>query len=411
MIEVGTIVAHILLFISLYFEIFLLLTFLEGKHEMKKSPRESSYAPSVTVIVPCFNETKTLTKTVNSLLSLDYPKDKLSIFIVDDGSTDDTWSVMQKFKENQSISLFQKENGGKFTALNLGISQAKSEIVGCLDADSFVDRKALRRIIERFENPEISAVTPAIKVSSPKNIIERIQSAEYAFSAFIRKTFSYLGAIYIAPGPFSFFRREIFEKIGPYRHAHNTEDLEMALRLQTKRLKIDNAHDAYVYTIAPKTPRALYKQRVRWIHGFLENARDYRFLFFRPGYGNLSMFVLPTATLSIFTALYFTAYSIWNAAVFIGNKIIEFSAVGLNLAIQPIQFDWFFFKTESIFILSSILIVLTIILIVTGKYILDRRVGFSRDILYFVLFYSFLAPFWLARSVYNTALSKKTSWR
>lgn len=411
MLDVGTIIAHVFLFVSLYFEIFLLVTFLEKRRELKESSGEPSYLPTATIVVPCWNEGKTLVKTVESLLGLDYPKEKLSILIVDDGSTDNTWEVMQQFKNTPNVRLIQKENGGKFTALNLGIAESHSEIIGCLDADSHVDTQALKRIAKRFENKEVQAVTPAILVNNPKNIIERIQSAEYAFSAFIRKTFSYIGAIYITPGPFSFFRRDIFEKIGPYRHAHNTEDLEIALRLQSKHFKIDNAHNAYVYTKAPRTPRALYKQRVRWIHGFLENARDYHFLFFKPRYGNLSMFVLPTATLSIFTALYFAFFAIWNMGLFVSNKIVEFSAVGINLTLQTPQFDWFFLRSESIFILSMILALLTISLILTGKYIVDRQVRFSRDIVYFVLFYSFLAPFWLARSVYNTAFSRKTSWR
>jgi len=416
MTEAGTIVAHIFLFISLYFEIFLLISFLEGREfenknkEIKNSGVKKSY-PSVTVIVPVFNEEKTLGKTIHSLLSLDYPKELLSIFIVDDGSKDNTWREMEKFKNNPIISLFKKENGGKYTALNLGIEKSASDIVGCLDADSTVDSSALKQIVKRFENKEVYAVTPSIQIHNPKNIIELIQTAEYTFSAFIRRVFSFLGSIYITPGPFSFFRREVFEKIGLYRHAHNTEDLEIGLRMQKNHLKIINAYDAYVYTIAPKTIKSLYKQRVRWIHGFLENAKDYRALFFKSEYGHLSMFILPTATLSIFSSLYFTGFAIWNGFILAGNKVIEFSAVGLGLVTQPPQFDLFFLRSSSIFILTIILITMTLSLILTGKHILKRKVRISKDILYFIFFYSFIAPLWLAKSVYNAVLSKKTSWR
>lgn len=411
MADIGVVIAHIFLFVSLYFEIFLLVTFLERRHEVGGSSEEPTLFPTVTVIVPCWNEVKTLARTVKSLLALEYPKEKLSIFIVDDGSKDGTWEAMQEFKDAPMVTLFRKKNGGKFTALNLGIEQATSEIVGCLDADSIVKPDALKRIIKHFEDPLISAVTPGIKINNPKNIIEHIQVAEYTFSAFIRKVFSFMGAIYITPGPFSFFRRDIFKTIGLYRHAHNTEDLEMALRLQKNNLRIVNAHDAHVYTNAPRTPRTLYKQRVRWIHGFLENAKDYRSLFFKRGHGDLSFFILPTAALSIFLALYFTGFALFNTVIFIINKSIEFSAVGFGLVAQVPQLDWFFLKTESIFIISMILVILTTTLIVIGRYILDQRVTFSRDIVYFLLFYSFLAPFWLFTSVYRTTFAKKTSWR
>lgn len=409
--EANFFITHALLFISLYFEIFLLATFLEKWREIWKKTENPILYPTVTVIVPGFNEEKTIAKTVNSLLSLDYPKEKLSIFLVDDGSTDSTWSVMQQFKENPMITLLQKENGGKHTALNLAIKNSSSEIVGCLDADSFVDRNALKRIVLRFENKNVQAVTPAIQINNPRNGIELIQSAEYMFSAFIRKVFSFLGSIYITPGPFSFFRREVFEKIGPYRKAHNTEDLEIALRLQLNHFRIDNAHDAYVYTTAPKTIRALYKQRVRWTHGFLENAKDYRSLFFSRSHGNLSLFILPTVTISIFTAIYFTGFFLLTALSMINNKIIEISAVGFGLSASLPRFDWFFIRTESVFILSLMLVLLTITLMMTGRYILDGRIRFSRGMFLFTLLYSFLAPFWLVRSVYNVALSKKTSWR
>lgn len=411
MAEIGTVVAHIFLFVSLYFEVFLLVTFIERRKEVSAFSEKPLTYPSVTVIVPCWNEGKTLAKTIRSLLSIEYPKEKLSIFAIDDGSTDDTWEKLQEFKDVPGIKLFKKENGGKFTALNLGIENSTSEIVGCLDADSIVAPDALSRIVKHFENPEIAAVTPGIRINEPKNIIERIQVAEYTFSAFIRKVFSFLGTIYITPGPFSFFRREVFKHIGPYRHAHNTEDLEIALRLQSKHYKIENAHNAFVYTNAPKTPRALYRQRVRWIHGFLENAKDYRSIFFKREYGDLSLFILPIATLSIFTALFFTAFAIWNGIVFSINKSVEISAVGLGLMATPPRLDWFFISTESVLIISMILVILTVALIMIGRYILDRRVAFSRDIVYFLVFYSFLAPFWLARSVYNTAFARKTSWR
>ena len=411
MLSTGTIIAHILLFISLYFEIFLLVSFFEKRRDLRKQgKKDSTNYPSVTVIVPCFNEEKTLVKTMESLFALDYPKDKLSFFVVDDGSTDTTWSLAKQYEQHPQVRLFQKENGGKYTALNVGIESATTDLVGCLDADSFVDPMALQNIVHRFEDNKIQAVTPAIRVYNAKNVIEHIQVAEYTFSAFIRKVFAFLGTIYITPGPFSFFRREVFQHIGPYRHAHNTEDLEIALRMQTHGLKIDNAHDAYVYTTAPGTLRKLFKQRVRWIHGYLENAKDYRSLFFKTSHGHLSMFILPTATLSIFSAIYFTLFALWHAGVMISDKIVEISSIGFHTPRLP-QFDPFFLKTESVVILSFILIFLTIGLIMTGRYILDRKIVFSKDIAYFVFLYSFIAPLWLAKSVYNVAFSRKTSWR
>ncbi|HYF10439.1 MAG TPA: glycosyltransferase family 2 protein [Candidatus Paceibacterota bacterium] len=407
----GELLPHILIFISLYFEVFLLVTFFERREEISKESPEPKAFPTATVIVPCFNEEKTVAGTLDSLLALDYPKDKLAIFAIDDGSTDGTWKVMQAYKDHPQIRLFQKENeGSKYKALNLGLAHATSEIVGCLDADSFVDPKALKRIVLRFENPETMAVTPAIKLHQPKNFIQMMQRAEYSFSVLIRKVFALIGSVYITPGPFSFFRKSVFDTLGPYRHAHHTEDLEIGLRMQTKDYRIDNAHDAYVYTVAPSTLRGLFKQRVRWVHGFLENALDYRQIFFKRRYGNLSMFILPLAVLSVFSALYFAAYTLFYAGLTISEKVTEIRIIGLTLDWPRVATDWFFLNTESLMLLSIALILITFALLVTGKAI-GREKLLSRDMLYFMVCYGFVAPWWLLKSVYNTAFSRKTSWR
>lgn len=410
MAETAIFLAHIFLFISIYFEVFLLMTFLEKKEDFK-SKENNHFFPTVTIIVPSFNEEETLTKTVESLLSLNYPKEKLSLFLVDDGSVDSTWETMQRFRDLANVRLFKKENGGKHTALNLGIKESRSDIIGCLDADSYVDKEALRRMVTRFENKEISAVVPAIKVSNPRNIIEQIQSAEYTLSIFIRKVFSYIDSLYITPGPFSLFRKEVFESVGLYKKAHNTEDLEMALRIQLKKLRIDNAHDAYVYTKAPKTISSLYKQRVRWIHGFLENAKDYKHIFFKRGHGDLTFLILPLATFSIITALYFTFFALITTSFYFYDKAVFFETVGIRTFSINSNIDWFFLRTESLLILSLTLIAITMSFILVGKKIMNQRPLPSRDMFYFMLIYGFIAPFWLARSVYNAALSKKSSWR
>lgn len=119
-------------------------------------------------MVPCFNEERTVEATVNSLLSLDYPKEKLSLVLIDDGSTDSTWATLKKFEHHPQIQIFSKENGGKHSALNFALEKIDADLVGCLDADSFVDADALKKIIPYFDDSEVMAVTPSIKVHDQK---------------------------------------------------------------------------------------------------------------------------------------------------------------------------------------------------------------------------------------------------
>ena len=366
----------------------------------------------MTIIVPAWNEGHTILGTVHSLLALDYPKDKLAVFIVDDGSTDDTLAVAKTFEGNPQVRIFTKENGGKHTAVNLGIVHATSELIGCLDADSFVDSKALREIIPFFDNPEVMAVTPSVQIWKPDNIIRRIQAAEYMIGEFTRKLFSRLNALYVTPGPFSIYRRDVFKQIGNFVKAYNTEDMEMALRMQANHMKIENAHNALVFTVSPPTIPSLYKQRVRWVSGFLKNAFfSYRFMFFKKKYGNLGMLTMPFAFFSIFIALFFCALYLKNIFTFLTAKYFEYTTLGFHFGLPLNEFDWFAINLEFRRLVIYLLFFCTIFFVVMGSRMVLRKFSLSRNLLYFILFYGLIAPLWLVRSLYNLVSAKDATWR
>jgi cellulose synthase/poly-beta-1,6-N-acetylglucosamine synthase-like glycosyltransferase len=411
MANLTNIIVYAFLFLSLYFEVFLLITYFEKQDEVHASaPHKLSIYPTVTIMVPVWNEEKTVSGTINSLLQMDYPKDKLSVLAIDDGSTDGTWEVLKSFEGNPQIKIVQKPNGGKYTALNYGLEHTESEFVGCLDADSYVDPNALNEIMPFFDDPLVMSVVPSIKVHDPKTIIQLIQKVEYAWGIFIRKVLSLIDALYVTPGPLSIFRRDVFKNLGPYKHAHNTEDLELALRMQSHNYKIVNAHRAYVYTVAPRTLKKLYKQRLRWTYGFLKNAIDYKRLFFNRKYGHLGMLVLPMATLTIFSALYFTTVTVFVTVQSLMKRIVQIETVGIHLH-PSFDIQWFYINTEVISFIGVCLFLITFVLILVSRKLADGKIDFGRDLVYFMVLYSFIAPLWLAKSVYNLAFARKTNWR
>lgn len=365
--------------------------------------------PSVSIIVPVWNESTTVLKTIFSILNLNYPKDKLSVYIVDDGSTDDSWNVLQRFAKNNQVKLLRKENGGKYTALNYALEFIKSDLVGCLDADSFVHPEALARIVARFDDKEIMAVTPSIKVFEPKGLIGMIQKAEYMFGIFLRRVFASINAIYITPGPFSIFRTSVFRTIGNYKHAHNTEDMEIAMRMQRHRMKIGNVQNAFVYTVAPTSLYALYKQRLRWVYGFLKNAIDYRDMFFKPQYGHLGMVVLPAASFSVISTMYFFGAMILDFATNLVLQIKEIYTVGFNFS--GFNFDFFYINTDVIVFVSMIAVLGTLFIIITSRKLAEENHRFGIDSILFLTLYTFLAPLWISRAIFNVVFSKGIKWR
>lgn len=407
-------ITYIILFIALFVEVFFLISYFEFSQSTKASQdkqdsKQIAKFPSVSIIVPVWNEETTVLKTIFSLLRLNYPKEKLFIYIVDDGSTDNTWKVIQRFIHNNQVKLLRKENGGKHTALNHALQFIDSDLVGCLDADSFVHPEALKRMIPYFEDAEIMAMTPSIKIFEPRGILGLIQKTEYIFGIFLRKVFSNLNAVYITPGPFSIFRRSVFRDIGGYRHAHGTEDMELAMRMQRNNMKIGNIHNAFIYTVAPTNFRALYKQRLRWIYGFIKNSLDYRDMFFRPQYGNLGMVVLPAAGFSVLSTVYFLGATIYDWLNSLIIYIKQISTVGFYWG--GWNFDLFYFDTNIIVFVSIVAIAGTIFIIVTSRGMAEEKSKFGLDSALFMLLYTVIAPIWMARAIFNVVFAKDTKWR
>lgn len=391
---------------------FFLVTFFQKRKQIVYSPDnlELNNYPTVTIMVPCYNEEKSLEKTIKSLLSLDYPKDKLTIFIIDDGSRDGTWNLMQQYNGHPNIKIFHKENGGKHTALNLGLKNIESEFVGCLDADSFVHSQALKRIMHTFEsNYKIMAVAPSILVFNPKNIIQTVQRVEYEMANYVKKMLGFIGGIHVTPGPFSIFKKKVFDELGPYRKAHNTEDQEIGLRMQEHWYKIDACPDAYVYTNSPNSIMKLHRQRIRWIYGFIRNLIDYRRLLFKKKYGAVGLLTLPSGIVSIIGILFLFATIIYNIFKFIYDKFLELSSVGLRFN-HIFSFDWFFFDTKLLLFLSIILYILVIVSVMIGRNMTKEKNTFSFTIIYFIIIYAAVAPFWMLIAIYNAVRSKESSW-
>lgn len=403
---------YIFSFVSLYIQIFLFTVFLEKRKDILIRTKEIKLEdyPAVTITIPAYNESRNIEKTVTSLLNLNYPKDKVFIIIVDDGSTDDTWQVMQQYKDHPQIKLFTKENGGKYTANNLGLENSHTPFVGALDADSEVHPESLKRIMTYFDKDKVMAVAPTILIINPKTIIQKAQEIEYDYAIYVKKMLSFINAIHVTPGPFSIFRKEVFEKLGPYRHAHNTEDQEIALRMHHNKMVIEHAPDAYVYTIGPHKVKGLFKQRVRWIYGFIKNSFDYKHLFFKKQYGQVGFITLPSGALSILSVLFLFSYTIYKFYRYIYEKVVYYNAVGFSFHFSWPEFDSFYIPSQTIFFMTLIVYILVLSALFLGQRLRYGKLNFSRNILYFFFVYSLIAPFWLLKSIWNALRSYESSW-
>ena len=416
MISILNIIFYLLVFLSVYVQVFLLLTFFENRKKIFKNEYddvELKSFSSVSVIVPCYNEEKSIEKTVNSLLELDYPKDKFKIIVVDDGSKDKTWEIAQKFNGVPNVKLIHKENGGKYTALNLGLKEVDTEFFSCLDADSIVDPKAMKKIMKYFSDPDTMAVIPSALVTTPTNIIQKAQKAEYNMAVLNKKVFSLLGGLHVTPGTLAIYRKKVVDMIGEFKDGHNGEDMEMAFRMQKNHLKIVQCREAFVYTIPPDSIKMLYKQRVRWLSAFLQNIIDYRSMLFKNKYGNFALFTLPSGIISVITVMFVFSLSFYNIFDFIIQNIIKINIIGFKEYFSKFSFHFnlFFININGVIFMVMLSYILLVVSLLIGNRLVEGKTRMSINLLYYVGIYSLITPFWLIKSVYNTVFSKRTVWK
>lgn len=401
------------IFLAIFFESFVLVTLLSKPARSARARQSGETTPSVAIIVPCWNEGTTIAGTCESLLALEYPKDKLEIILVDDGSTDSTPEAMARFVDNPQIRIIRKENGGKHTALNAGIALTEAEFIGCLDADSFVAPDALREIIPCFERPEVAAVTAAMSIHQPKNILQHMQNAEYTFGITYRHVFASINGLYVTPGPFSFYRHSALNELGAFRHAHQTEDMEMALRIQRDGYEIENAPRARVYTKSPDTLMKLVKQRTRWTAGFLRNVLgEYRGLVGSRKNGVLGMLVLPAALIAVGSGILLFFLMIFQMARGIATAIEIRAGIPLSYILTPRgPFDWFYAPVDFFLVLSATTLIISLSFIIIGKRISNTPGKMTLGVLSYTFLYGLIAPLWLLRATADVTLDTRRAWR
>lgn len=353
--------------LSLFFAIFWFLVLIDKKAK-PKAGKLKKY-PLVSIVIPAYNEERNIAATLKSLTELNYPKNRLEIIVVNDGSTDNTKSIVEEFisdNKTRNIRLINKKNQGKGAALNDGLAASKGKFFVCLDADSIATSDALEKIIPNFTNERIAVVLPLLKVSRPKNLWQKMQWLEYIVNMFYKKLMSGLDCVHVSPGPFSVYRADVLKKVGGFDENNLTEDLEITLRLQSKNYRIVQLLDAEVFTIAPKTFKELYRQRNRWYKGSIINALRYRYMMFNRKYGDFGFIQMPTIIVSgIIAVVLFSSlayYGLKPYAKTIYNSIfIDFDFYTLITSFK-LDFSFLDLDYTAIFV-AIVMLAVTIILL------------------------------------------------
>ena len=236
--------------------------------------------PSVSLIVPVKNEANVVGRFLNSFLKIKYPKEKLELVIVEDGSVDNTEHICRSFaKEHPKMVkvVSRQVSNGKPSALMEALKHVTGDVVGVFDADNVPEPDVLLRAVNYFKDSSVVAVQGRVcAINAEENILTRFVAQEEAlrYEGFMRGK-EVLGLFVPLNGSCYFVRKSVIEDVGGWDTAALSEDMELAARLVDKGHKINYASDVRSWQEYPASVKGFFKQRVRWFRGTMEVGIKY----------------------------------------------------------------------------------------------------------------------------------------
>ncbi len=257
--------------------LFTLTVLHHAKTSKPQPPQISSYQPTVTVLIPAHNEDKVVDNLLQNITQLVYPKNKLEVLLINDGSTDNTGAIADEYAHQYGFIKVLHRSGsdagrGKAAALNAGLRQTHGEIILCFDADYLPHPDLITRLAEKFEDPNVGAVQGRpVVLNEPQNLVTRIVTLERIGGFRVdEEARDVLGLVPQFGGTVGGFRRSALKSFGGFDENMLTEDTDLTFQIYLAGYKIRYANDAECYEEAVDNWRAYWRQRHRWAKGHMQ---------------------------------------------------------------------------------------------------------------------------------------------
>lgn len=296
---------------------------------LNKIPPDLDDYPMVSLLIPAHNEGKVIGRTVQAMLALDYPPDRLQIVVINDNSSDNSRQLLEQIRAQNPQRLLTLIHTdavtgakGKSNALNLGLAACTGSILAIYDADNTPEPQALRLLVNTLmPEPSLAAVIGKFRTRNRnRNWLTRFINIEtLSFQWMAQAGRWQLFKLCTIPGTNYVIRRSVLEDMGGWDVHALAEDTELSFRIYRKGLKIRYMPHAVTWEQEPQTPKVWFRQRTRWVKGNLYVIfKNFRYVFDR-GAGALR-----------FDLLYFTAiYFLLLAALTISDVLFLLSITGI----------------------------------------------------------------------------------
>jgi len=309
---------------AFYLGYFLLMRRKSSEGDSWSIPCETDFAPSVSVIVPAYNEENTIVHKLRNLLEQGYPN--MEIIVVDDGSNDDTTKMVQSFIDRNSSKFRVRlvvlpKRKGKASALNYAWQHCNGEIVIISDAETTLGETAIKNLVQNFCDQKVGAVTGRLSmVNYEQTSATKLEKSYRNVFDMLRLGESHMDSTPIFNGPLVALRKNLFDHLESDTIA---DDTEISLTIREKGYRAIFDPRATVYAFTPKSFKFRMKQKIRRAQGIIQSLHRHRKILFNPAYGKYGTIILPCEFfMHVISPLLLVLISILSLFILVYNSII-----------------------------------------------------------------------------------------
>lgn len=258
----------------------------------KPVPVDRTFTPSVSIIIPCFNEVKWIQRTILGCLNQDYPVDKLEVIVVDDCSTDGSREkikeIVEKLHSNDKYQVedrlryfLQPVNKGKREVMAVGAKVAKHDLLVFVDSDSFLEPFAIINLVQPFKDSDMGGVSGRTDIANTyTNALTKMQAVRYYIAFRIMKAAEgFFDAVTCLSGPLSCYRKDlVLENMDAWlnqkfmgQRATFGDDRSMT-NFILRHHRTTYQDSAVCNTIVPNEYSVFLKQQMRWKRSWLRES-------------------------------------------------------------------------------------------------------------------------------------------
>lgn len=361
---------------GLYWGIIIVAGFLRNIKESNANFNDLKPVP-LSAIIPVKNEERTLGRLLERLVKIDYPKDKLEIIVVEDGSTDSTPDIARRYAREYSYVKYyhlHKNYDGKAGALNYGVNMSSGKLVAFFDADAVPEMNYFKKALKGYlEGKEVQNGYYRF-INTKENWLPTISSLEADVAKYIAQGSEKLGFPVPVFGYNLVISKNVLDKVGLFKKSL-TEDIDLWIRLVKAKVK-PHYFNGEVLIESPSSIKDFVNQRVRWYRGFLDTLSSYRLNF----NNRQELHVWLYLTMPLFAAISFIMYFIAPTAIMLSHHLYSLLMLGgvasniIGMSIGAAIYLYYVYRDRNVSFKGPLSVIYTFVLLYSSFIALISKV-------------------------------------